>query len=68
MICPVQRKIGPYTSYRTAIKIASQKNAVSFAQYLSDHLLANEIELDDPDTYKYWEDVRDEWLASHAVI
>lgn len=65
---PTQRKIGPYTSYCTAYNIAVQKNAESFAQYLSDHLSAKEIELDNPDTYEYWEDVREEWLASHAVI
>jgi hypothetical protein len=65
---PVQRKIGPYTSYRTANNIAAQKNAASFAEYLSDHLAAHEIELEDPDTYDFWESVREEWLASDAVI
>lgn len=65
---PVQRKMGPYTSYRAANNIAAQKNATSFAEYLSDHLTAKEIELDDPDTYEYWETVREEWLGSNAVI
>lgn len=65
---PIQRKIGPYTSYRAANNIAAKKNAASFAEYLSDHLEVHEIELDDPDTYMYWESVREEWLSSNAVI
>lgn len=65
---PVQHKIGPYTSYRTANNIAAQKNAESFAQYLSDYLLANEIQLVDPDNYENWERVRVEWLESNAAI
>lgn len=63
----VQNKIGPYTSYRTANNIAAQKNAESFAKYLSDFLIANEIQIVDPDAYEYWELVREEWLVSNAA-